>query len=169
MSVEIKLNNRFAKVELLQQNNNLLKIKVDDVIYDIDLMHTNDGTFSIIENNRSHDIELVPLEQPKKYLAYTLHKTFDVEIIDAETRYLLDRLGGQLDEGEKNITSPMPGKVVKVLVSEGDEVSKGQTVIILSAMKMESEYKSGVDGKVLKVHVTDGQTVEGSQVLIEIE
>lgn len=169
MSVEIKLNNRYARVELLHQNNNLLKIKVDDTIYDIDLMHTDDGTFSIIENNRSHDIELVPLDQPKKYLAYTLYKTFDVEIIDAETRYLLDRLGGHLESDEKHISSPMPGKVVKVLVSEGQEVTKGQTVVILSAMKMESEYKSKVDGKVSKIHIADGDTVEGNQVLIEIE
>jgi biotin carboxyl carrier protein len=169
MSVEIKLNNRYARVELLQQNNNLLKIKVDDVIYDIDLMHTNDGTFSIIENNRSHDIELVPLDQPKKYLAYTLYKTFDVEVVDAETRYLLDRLGGHLESGEKHISSPMPGKVVRVLVSEGEEVVKGQTVIVLAAMKMESEYKSAVDGVVSKIHVAEGDTVEGNQVLIEIE
>lgn len=124
MSVEIKLNDRFARVELLQQKNNLLKIKVDDTVYDIDLMHTDDGTFSIIENNRSHDIELVPLDHPKKYLGYTLYKTFEVEVIDAETRYLLDRVGGQLDSDEKNISAPMPGKVVRILVSEGDQVTK---------------------------------------------
>jgi len=169
MSVEIKLNNRYARVELISQDNNLLKVKVDDVVYDIDLMHTHDGTFSIIENYRSHDIELVPLDQPKKYLAYTLYKTFDVEVIDAETRYLLDRLGGHLDSGEKHITSPMPGKVVRILVNEGQEVKKGETVIILSAMKMESEYKSAVDGKISKIHVAEGDTVEGNQVLIEIE
>lgn len=168
MSVEIKLNNRYATVELLEQQDNLLKIKVDDIIYNIDLMHTNDGTFSILENNRSHDIELVPLDHPKKYLGYTLYKTFDVEVIDAETRYLLDRVGGHLESSEKNISAPMPGKVVKVLVSEGEQVTKGQTVIILSAMKMESEYKAPTDGTVGKVHVTEGNTVEGNQVLIEI-
>lgn len=169
MAIEIKLNNRYAKVELLEQNNNMLKIKVDEIIYNIDLMHTDNGTFSIIENNRSHDIELVQLDQPKKYLVYTLHKTFEAEIIDAESRYLLDRTGGSLESGEKNISSPMPGKVVKVLVGEGAQVEKGQTLIILSAMKMESEYKSAVDGTIAKVHVADGDTVEGNQILIEIE
>lgn len=169
MSVEIKLNNRYARVELLQQNDNLLKVSVDGVMYEIDLMHTNDGTFSIIENNRSHDIELVPLDQPKKYIAYTLYKTFDVEVIDAETRYLLDRLGGQHESAEKHITSPMPGKVVSVLVQEGQDVIKGQTLIILAAMKMESEYKAAVDGTVSKVFVAEGDTVEGNQLLIEIE
>jgi biotin carboxyl carrier protein len=169
MGVEIKLNNRYARVQLLQQQNNLLKVKVDDNIYDIDLMHTDDGTFSIIENNRSHDIELVPLDHPKKYMAYTLYKTFDVEVIDAETRYLLDRVGGHLAAGEMNITSPMPGKVVRILVNEGDMVEKGQTIIILSAMKMESEYKAFADGTIKKIHVSEGVTVEGNQLLIEIE
>lgn len=169
MSVEIKLNDRFARVELLSQKNNLLKIKVDDTVYDIDLMHTDDGTFSIIENNRSHDIELVPLDHPKKYLGYTLYKTFEVEVIDAETRYLLDRVGGQLDSDEKNITAPMPGKVVRILVSEGDQVTKGQTLIILAAMKMESEYKAPVDGTISRISVAEGDTVEGNQILIEIE
>lgn len=167
MSVEIKINNRFARVEVLEQNDNLLKVKVDDKIYDIDLMHTPGGTFSILEGGHSYNIELVPQDQPKKYTAYTLYKNFNVEVIDAESRYLLNRGGGGMDAGEKWIKSPMPGKVVMVLVQEGDEVAKGQTVIVLSAMKMESEYKSPLDGKVGKIAVSEGDVVEGNQVLIE--
>jgi biotin carboxyl carrier protein len=169
MSIEIKINNRFARVEILEQNNNLLKVRVDDKIYDIDLLHTPGGTFSILEGGHSYNIELVAQEQPKSYLAYTLYKTFEVEVIDAEARYLLNRGGGGLETGEKWIKSPMPGKVVKVFVSEGDTVAKGQTVIVLSAMKMESEYKSPVDGTVRKIAVAEGDVVEGNQVLIEFE
>jgi biotin carboxyl carrier protein len=169
MSVEIKINGRIAKVEILEQNDNLLKVRVDDTIYDVDLMHTPGGTFSILESGHSYNIELIPQEQPKKYTAYTLYKTFDVEIIDAEARYLINRGNGNLETGEKWVKSPMPGKVVKVNVSEGASVSKGQTVLILSAMKMESEYKSPVDGTVKKIAVKEGDVVEGNQVLIEFE
>ena len=63
----------------------------------------------------------------------------------------------------------MPGKVVKVLVNEGDVVKEGQTTIIISAMKMESEYKAPMDGIVKKINVRDGDTVEGNQILIELE
>ena len=63
----------------------------------------------------------------------------------------------------------MPGKVVKVLVSEGESVTEGQTAVIISAMKMESEYKIPMDGKVKKVNVKDGDTIEGNQILIELE
>jgi biotin carboxyl carrier protein len=63
----------------------------------------------------------------------------------------------------------MPGKVVKVLVNEGDVIRKGETAIIIAAMKMESEYKAPADGIVKRVYVKNGDTLEGNQILIEIE
>ena len=169
MSVEIKLKNRLARVELLERNDNLMKVKVDDVVYHVDLMHTTGGTFSIIEGGRSHNIELIPGQDPRKYTAYTYYETYDVEVIDAEARYLLNRGSGLLLTSEKMIQSPMPGKVVSVLVREGDPIKKGETAIILSAMKMESEYRSPLEGKVKKIHVREGDIVEGNQILIEFE
>lgn len=167
MSVEIKLNDRTARVELLERNDNLLKVKVDDTVYHVDLMHTTGGTFSIIEGGRSHNIELIPRTEPRKYTAYTYYETYDVEVIDAEARYLLNRGAASMDTGERSIKSPMPGKVVRIMVQEGSPVSKGETAIILSAMKMESEYRVPVDGRVLKIHVTEGDIVEGGQLLME--
>ena len=90
-------------------------------------------------------------------------------MIDAEARYLKNRNAGGGGAAESKIFSPMPGKVVKVLVSEGDPVQEGETVVIISAMKMESEYKAPRDGVVKKVHVKNEDTVDGSQVLIELE
>jgi biotin carboxyl carrier protein len=169
MSVEIKVNDRFAKVEILEQFDNLLKVRVDDKIYELDLMHTAGGTFSILQNGHSFNIELIPQEKPKRYMAYTLYNTYEVEVIDAEARYLINRGNGNLETGEKVIRSPMPGKVVKLCVSENEQVTRGQLVIVLSAMKMESEYRSPVDGIVKRIAVKAGEIVEGSQVLIEFE
>ena len=169
MPVEIKLGDRIASVKILNQNENLLEIMVDDKVYNIDLMHNDEGTFSIIENNRSHNISLVPSQKPKAYTAYTLYNTYDLEVIDAEARYILNRGEGTIAQSDKQITAPMPGKIVKVLVKEGETVTKGQTAVIISAMKMESEYKSAVDGIVRSVRVSDGDTVEANQVLVEID
>ena len=63
----------------------------------------------------------------------------------------------------------MPGKVVNVLVSEGDIVKEGETVVIISAMKMESEYKAPKDGVVKKVYVKNDETSDGNQILIELD
>lgn len=169
MSVEIKLDKRIASVKILKQFENLLEIKVDDKIYQIDLMHNDEGIFSILENGRSYNIELVPHAHPKHYTAYTLYDNYEVEIIDAESRYLRNRSGTTQLLSENTISSPMPGKVVKIPVNEGDDVKKGDTVITISAMKMESEYKSPIDGKIVKIFVAEGSTVEANQKLIEIE
>lgn len=169
MSVEIKLDKRIASVEILKQFENLLEIKVDDKIYQVDLMHNDEGIFSILENGRSYNIELVPQSKPKLFTAYTLYHSYDVEVIDAESRYLRNRTGSIQLLSENTISSPMPGKVVKIPVKVGDEVNKGETVITISAMKMESEYKSPIDGKIVKIFVNEGSTVEANQKLIEIE
>ncbi len=169
MSLEIKINDRTTTVKLISQNGNLLEIEVDGKIYRVDLLHTPDGTFSIIESGKSYNIELVPKNQPKKYTAHTLYHTYDVEIVDAEARYLINRGSNGAASLEKTILSPMPGKVVKVLLKEGDVVQKGETVVIIAAMKMESEYKSPADGVIKKVNVKEGDTIEGNQVLVEIE
>ena len=63
----------------------------------------------------------------------------------------------------------MPGKIVKVLTSEGAVVSEGDTLVILEAMKMENEIKSGIDGVVKSVHVEEGQVLESGYLMIEIE
>ena len=169
MSVEIKINDRVASVEVVSQKGNLLEIKVDNKIYNIDLMHTVDGTFSIIENGHSYNIELVPGDHPKIYTAYTLYNAYDIEVIDAESRYLLNRGNGSMGSSDNTISSPMPGKVVKLLVSEGDPVKQGETVLIVSAMKMESEYKAPIDGIIKSVMVSEGEVIDANQILIEIE
>jgi biotin carboxyl carrier protein len=169
MAVEIKVGDRVAWVNLLSQNENLLEIDVDGKIYKVDLMHTADGTFSILEGGHSYNIELVPRPDAKKYTAYTLYQSYDIEVIDAEARYLLNRNGNGFNSDENTIFSPMPGKVVKVLVNEGDKVKEGETVIIISAMKMESEYKAPKDGTIKKINVKSEDTIEGNQVLIELD
>lgn len=67
------------------------------------------------------------------------------------------------------LTAPMPGQVRAVNVSEGDVVTKGQTLLVLEAMKMEIRIQSPMEGVVKKLFVKQGQTVEREQVLVEIE
>ncbi len=67
------------------------------------------------------------------------------------------------------VASPMPGRVVQVMVAEGDSVSAGQGVVVVEAMKMENELRAERDGVVAKVHVKVGDTVESSAVLITLE
>ena len=67
------------------------------------------------------------------------------------------------------VTAIMPGKIIRVLVSEGDQVAEGDVVCILEAMKMENELKAPKDGAVKTLHIQSGQDVEMGAVLVEIE
>jgi biotin carboxyl carrier protein len=67
------------------------------------------------------------------------------------------------------LTAPMPGQIRAVNVGEGDAVTKGQTLLVVEAMKMEIRIHAPQDGVVKKVFVKQGQTVEREQVLIEVE
>jgi biotin carboxyl carrier protein len=169
MSLEIRLNDRYAQVELVSRDENKVKIKVDDKIHEVDIVEVEDGVYSLLMNGRSYVVELVDGETSKKYNAKISYKSFDLEIIDAETRYLMSRKGNDIEDEGNQISSPMPGKIVKIPVKVGEKVVAGQSVIIVSAMKMESEYKAGHDGVIKEIHVKEGDTIEGNQLLISIE
>ena len=69
---------------------------------------------------------------------------------------------------EKTIIAPMPGKVVKINIKKGKQIKKGDVLIIIEAMKMEQEIKSGIAGTVTEIQVEEGNTVNKDQVLILI-
>jgi biotin carboxyl carrier protein len=169
MALEIKLDNRIANVELLAENGNNVKIIVDDREYDLDMQQVEKGVYSVMYKGRSFNVELIENGSPKKYTVNTFYHSYEAEIIDAESKYLKSRNEGNLESAESTITSPMPGKVVKIPVKIGQEVLKGQTVIIVSAMKMESEYKAMKDGIVKEIFVKEEDTINGNQPLVFID
>jgi biotin carboxyl carrier protein len=71
--------------------------------------------------------------------------------------------------GEQEIVAPMPGKVVRVLVAPGDQVTVRQGLVVVEAMKMENELRSPKDGRVKDVRVQVGTTVEAGRVLVVVE
>lgn len=169
MSLEISIGKRTATLELLSKDKSFYTFSVDGKEYVVDVVSFTKGSYSMLYNNRSFYIELIEGKDSKRYYVNTKNLSYELEIIDAESRYLKNKNKGLLDMSENAIVSPMPGKVVKVLVKAGDHVQQGQNVIIVSAMKMESEYKVSKDGMIKEVLVKDGDTVDGNQTLIVLE
>lgn len=169
MELELKVNGRTAKVKELKREGNILTIAVDDKIFEVDLVKVGRQDYSALYKGKSYNIEVVEGKEPKHYSVNTFYFGYEIEVVDAETRYLESReLAGDHHAGSE-IRSPMPGKIVKVLVKPGDTVETGQTVIIVSAMKMESEFKAPKQGFVTEVPVKEGETVDGNQVLVVFE
>jgi biotin carboxyl carrier protein len=86
-----------------------------------------------------------------------------------EQRKAMLRAGGKSAVGKAMVVSPMPGKVVKLLVREGEEVKTDQGVIVVEAMKMENELKSAITGKVKEIFVKEGEVVESGAKLLLVE
>jgi biotin carboxyl carrier protein len=165
---EIQIGDRIKKVELIGRKGSELKIRVDDKIYEPDIIMVERGVYSILLDGRSYNVELIETTGAKKYQVNTLFYSFDAEVVDAETKYQKSRT--RIDSFEENvISSPMPGKVVKILVKPGEQVKAGETVVIVSAMKMESEYKVKNDRLIKEIKVKEGDTVSANQPLIIIE
>lgn len=169
MAYEVKLGQRKAKVELLSQDGNSVKILVDHREYDLDLLQVEKGVYSILFKGRSYNVELIAAPSPKKYTVNTFYHSYNAEIIDAESRYLMERNAANIEAEQHTISSPMPGKVVDILTTLGSKVKKGDTLIVISAMKMESEYKAMKDGVIKEIYVKPDQTIDGHQPLIYIE
>ena len=77
--------------------------------------------------------------------------------------------GAEAREGRQQITAPMPGKVIRILVSEGQRVEAGQGLIVVEAMKMQNEIKSRAAGTVEKLLVRGGQAVNAGMPLLVVE
>lgn len=85
--------------------------------------------------------------------------TFQLEMVEPGSSGLND---------EANLTAPMPGKVLEVFVNEGDEVTEGQTLMILEAMKMEHKIVANHDGIITALNFSAGDQVEQGNELLEI-
>ncbi|HPK04782.1 MAG TPA: acetyl-CoA carboxylase biotin carboxyl carrier protein subunit [Bacteroidales bacterium] len=169
MKTEININGRTALVELLQREGNHVKIRVDDEILELDLARVGNGVYSALLNDKSYNIEMVNTNSKRHYTVSTFYNTYNVEIIDPQTKYLKSREGAIDEAGGDSIVSPMPGRVIKILVKEKEQVQAGQTVMTISAMKMESEFKAPRDAVVKKINVNEGDVVDGNQVMIVFE
>lgn len=95
---------------------------------------------------------------------------FYAEVESERMRALAAALGTKSNAvAEGLVVSPMPGRVLKVLVKEGDEVEAGAPLVVVEAMKMENEFKAPFDGVVESVHVQAGQTVESGAKLVVVK
>jgi biotin carboxyl carrier protein len=92
---------------------------------------------------------------------------FEIDVHDP--RQWTRKSGGRGDQGVQRIIAPMPGKVVRVLISLGDAVEAGQGLVVVEAMKMQNELKAARAGKVTALPAREGATVAAGEVLATIE
>ena len=104
----------------------------------------------------------------KEYTAKVNGKSFKVAVAEGAAAPAA-KAAASAGGAAADLTAPMPGTVIKVLVAEGDEVAEGQTVVVMEAMKMETEIKAEKAGRVAQIVAAQGAVVAAGDVLVKIE
>jgi biotin carboxyl carrier protein len=148
MTFEIEVNGRTRKVTVERSAPHRYRIAVDATVHLVDAVRVGNFGLSMLFDGESG-------------------VTREVQVAPGSVRGGGDPAAHA--HGEQAVVAPMPGRVVRVLVSAGDEVAAKQGVVIVEAMKMENELRSPKAGRVKNVAVTPGMSVDMGRVLIVIE
>jgi len=138
---------------------------------DVDLVKRSPTAFHLIKDHRSINARLVETDITGKKLKIEIAgEIFDIEIKD-ELDQLLEimELGSASKKQVSEIRAPMPGLVLEIAVTDGQDVQEGDKIMTLQAMKMENSIIIHTQAKIRKILVTAGQAVEKGQVLVELE
>lgn len=154
----------------LAQNGKTATVTIDGKTYKVEIIRNDNGNISLrtptssdVRFSDSSVIGSVSSDGAKRWIT-----------VNGQTWVLTKSSGGRKSSGHSahaagELVAPMPGQVRAVQVAEGDSVTKGQTLIIVEAMKMEIKVAAPKEGKVKSLKVRQGQTVEREQILAEIE
>ncbi len=166
--MEIHIGNRVADVTLVSKEDNKVQLSVDGKLYDVDIAMAENGSCSILHDGNSYNTEVIRGEGGKSYDVNLFYRSYHVDIVDTQVKYLRMRKGGE-EKQDNKIIAPMPGKVVKIPVQKGDRLSAGDIVVVLEAMKMQSNYKVSSDCVVRDILVKEGDSVGNNQVLMTLD
>lgn len=153
------------EIELNRSQATTIETVIGGRKYVLDVKAVEPGVYWFNWNNRSIEISITP--NGDGYVVSSEGHHISVEIADARTARR--KAAQQGHAGTVELRAPMPGKVVKVLVSEGAEVKANQGILVMEAMKMQNEIKSPKNGIVKKVGVKEAAAVNAGDLLAIVE
>jgi biotin carboxyl carrier protein len=144
----LTMDGRSMEVDARALNETTLSVLLDDHAYNIESERTSDGAQNLLVRGEVVNVDVLDLRKVR-------------------LRRVQETAAGE--GGPVEITSPMPGKVVAVLVKDGQEVNEGQGLVVVEAMKMENELRAPRAGKVTKLTAKEGAAVDGGAILCIVE
>ncbi|MBK9635670.1 MAG: acetyl-CoA carboxylase biotin carboxyl carrier protein subunit [Bacteroidetes bacterium] len=146
-------------------------LSVNGSVQNLDILKINESKFHIIKDNKSYDISVVSMDRKTKQCTISVNgKNYELKLSNELDQLLLKMgMGKSKDNKMDVVKAPMPGLVLHILVEIAQSIEKGDSLIILEAMKMENIIKATGSGIVKAIKVSTKDAVEKNQVLIEME
>ena len=164
MTYDITIDGKAYRLELEQAAGHWT-CRVDGRDVEVDAVLARPNVLSLRIGNKAYEVKCERVGGDTHI--WVGSRRFAAEVRDP--RSLRSRVRAADDQGPKKLTAPMPGKVVRILVSQGAEVEAGAGVLVVEAMKMQNEVKSPKKGTIQKILVTEGAAVNAGDVLAIVE
>jgi len=163
MRYQVTLDGRSRDVDVQVLPSGAISVALDDADVDLDVV-TIPGGVSLRLNGKIYDV-LVGGDGDNVTVACGPHRV--AASVQSERAQAAQKKKGRVGSG-KDLRTPMPGRVVKLLVKVGDEVAANQPLIVVEAMKMENDLRAPSAGKVAEIKVKEGDNVEGNALLLTL-
>ena len=142
------------------------RMRLDGREIPVSFVSISQGSFSLIVNGESFDVFCERVgERLQVSVRGAIYECFVSDSRSLRTR----KKAGLADSGEQKLTASMPGKVVRIIAAVGDQITAGQGILVIEAMKMQNEVRSPKDGQLKKLLVRKGANVVAGEVLAIIE
>jgi biotin carboxyl carrier protein len=161
---EVFVNHQWVPV-LLGRSGRQVVVELPGRHVTVDVVELSEATYSLLIDGRSYDVTVGVAE--KEYQVSVNGSQFDVCLRDPR-KFRKQTASGSDSAGPMPVAAPMPGKIVRLLVREGETVSEGQGVIVIEAMKMQNELKAPRAGTVEEIRVTENQAVNAGESLLVV-
>ncbi len=164
MIYDITIDDKSYRLEL-DSNGGLWSCRLDGREVVIDAVMVRPDVLSLRVGSMAYEVKRELVAGELKLCVGDAH--FSVEVRDPRSLRSRDRAID--NDGPKKLIAPMPGKVVRVLVGEGEQIDLGTGVLVVEAMKMQNEIKSPKKGTIQKLLVREGEAVNAGDVLAIVE
>jgi biotin carboxyl carrier protein len=175
MTFEIAVGTRVRAVSVTRQGS-LFHVVLDGRTVVVDARRIGELELSLLVSpgdgtapTRGVDAALAAQRTAGDFDVHLAGRTIPVQVRQAGGFGRQKAAGAAHGTGPQRIVAPMPGKIVRVLVTAGDEVKARQGLVVVEAMKMENELRAARDGRVREVSVVDGQSVDAGAILLVVE
>ena len=167
MKLVVTAGGRAYEVEVAPMDGGY-RVTVDGEVLEVDARALTPRVRSLLVGGVSHVAALDGEGGEGELTVQVGGETHRVQVEDAARYAIRTRGGAARTSGGQTLKAPLPGKITRVVVHPGDTVNRGDTLLVIEAMKMENELKAAAGGTVSEVHVAPGQAVNPGDLLVVI-